>query len=110
MFLSEFCYPVALIPLWLQLLRLGTWQEPKLQSNGELNSIPFVLAWRSVILCSSLLSFLKITEIYRNLTYILAQGSPDLKAAKEVASYLGTVHHEFHFSVQVTEFSCIPSS
>lgn len=29
------------------------------------------------------------------------QGSPDLKAAKEVADYLGTVHHEFHFTVQV---------
>jgi asparagine synthase (glutamine-hydrolysing) len=28
------------------------------------------------------------------------EGSPDLKAAKEVANYLGTVHHEFHFSVQ----------
>jgi asparagine synthetase B (glutamine-hydrolysing) len=32
---------------------------------------------------------------------IIAQGSPDLKAAKEVANYLGTVHHEFHFTVQV---------
>ncbi|XP_058182307.1 asparagine synthetase [glutamine-hydrolyzing]-like [Rhododendron vialii] len=28
------------------------------------------------------------------------EGSPDLKAGKEVADYLGTVHHEFHFSVQ----------
>ncbi|KAJ8503814.1 hypothetical protein OPV22_004700 [Ensete ventricosum] len=28
------------------------------------------------------------------------EGSPDLKAAKEVAAYLGTVHHEFHFTVQ----------
>ncbi|KAF3789130.1 Asparagine synthetase glutamine-hydrolyzing [Nymphaea thermarum] len=28
------------------------------------------------------------------------QGSPDLKAAREVADYLGTVHHEFHFTVQ----------
>ncbi|KAK9142251.1 hypothetical protein Syun_011651 [Stephania yunnanensis] len=27
-------------------------------------------------------------------------GSPDLKAAKEVANYLGTVHYEFHFTVQ----------
>jgi len=27
-------------------------------------------------------------------------GSPDLKYAKEVASYLGTVHHEFHFTVE----------
>lgn len=29
------------------------------------------------------------------------QGSPDLKAAREVADYLGTYHHEFHFTVQV---------
>ncbi|XP_078435284.1 asparagine synthetase [glutamine-hydrolyzing] [Wolffia australiana] len=28
------------------------------------------------------------------------KGSPDLKAAKEVADYLGTVHHEFYFTVQ----------
>ncbi|OWM68720.1 hypothetical protein CDL15_Pgr024907 [Punica granatum] len=28
------------------------------------------------------------------------EGSPDLKAAREVAAYLGTVHHEFHFTVQ----------
>lgn len=29
------------------------------------------------------------------------QGSPDLKAAKEVADHLGTLHHEMHFTVQV---------
>lgn len=29
------------------------------------------------------------------------QGSPDLRAAKEVADYLGTFHHEFYFTVQV---------
>ncbi|KAG2541532.1 hypothetical protein PVAP13_9NG685100 [Panicum virgatum] len=28
------------------------------------------------------------------------EGSPDLKAAREVADYLGTIHHEFHFTVQ----------
>ncbi|XP_021715335.1 asparagine synthetase [glutamine-hydrolyzing] 1-like [Chenopodium quinoa] len=28
------------------------------------------------------------------------EGSPDLVAAREVADYLGTVHHEFHFTVQ----------
>ncbi|KAG8076290.1 hypothetical protein GUJ93_ZPchr0006g45468 [Zizania palustris] len=28
------------------------------------------------------------------------KGSPDLRAAKEVADYLGTVHHELHFTVQ----------
>ncbi|KAE8706854.1 Asparagine synthetase 3 [Hibiscus syriacus] len=29
-----------------------------------------------------------------------ALGSPDLKAAREVADYIGTRHHEFHFTVQ----------
>jgi asparagine synthase (glutamine-hydrolysing) len=28
------------------------------------------------------------------------EGSPDLKAAKEVANFLGTAHHEFTFTVQ----------
>ncbi|KAJ7013153.1 asparagine synthetase family protein [Populus alba x Populus x berolinensis] len=28
------------------------------------------------------------------------ENSPDLKAAREVADYLGTIHHEFHFTVQ----------
>ncbi|WP_409306337.1 asparagine synthase B [Pectobacterium sp. B1J-3] len=28
------------------------------------------------------------------------EGSPDLKAAQEVAEHLGTVHHEIHFTVQ----------
>jgi len=28
------------------------------------------------------------------------KGAPDLKYAKEVADFLGTVHHEFHFTVQ----------
>jgi len=28
------------------------------------------------------------------------QGSPDLRAAQEVAEHLGTVHHEIHFTVQ----------
>ncbi|BBH05710.1 asparagine synthetase 2, partial [Prunus dulcis] len=28
------------------------------------------------------------------------ESSPDLKAAREVADYLGTRHHEFHFTVQ----------
>jgi asparagine synthase (glutamine-hydrolysing) len=32
--------------------------------------------------------------------YVGLEGSPDLKAAKEVAEYLGTLHHEFHFTVQ----------
>jgi asparagine synthase (glutamine-hydrolysing) len=29
-----------------------------------------------------------------------AEGSPDLAAAREVAAHIGTVHHEFHFTVQ----------
>jgi asparagine synthase (glutamine-hydrolysing) len=28
------------------------------------------------------------------------QGSPDLTAAKKVADYIGTVHHEIHFTIQ----------
>jgi len=28
------------------------------------------------------------------------QGSPDLAAAKEVADFIGSVHHEFHFTIQ----------
>ncbi len=28
------------------------------------------------------------------------EGSPDLKAAQEIANHLGTVHHEIHFTVQ----------
>lgn len=31
---------------------------------------------------------------------VVFQGSPDLKAGREVANYLGTRHHEFHFTVQ----------
>ncbi len=28
------------------------------------------------------------------------EGAPDLKAAKEVADYIGTVHHEIHYTIQ----------
>ena len=28
------------------------------------------------------------------------EGAPDLRAAREVAEYIGSVHHEFHFTVQ----------
>lgn len=38
-----------------------------------------------------------------NKSSFIEQGSPDLKAAREVAGYLGTVHHEFHFTVQVSD-------
>ena len=31
--------------------------------------------------------------------YVGLEGSPNLKAAREVAEYLGTLHHEFHFKV-----------
>ncbi|PRQ48724.1 putative asparagine synthase (glutamine-hydrolyzing) [Rosa chinensis] len=34
------------------------------------------------------------------------EGSPDLKAAREVADYLGTHHHEFHFTIQVIYKGC----
>lgn len=34
-------------------------------------------------------------------TSLFVQGSPDLKAAREVANYLGTLHKEFHFTVKV---------
>ena len=34
------------------------------------------------------------------MSYYFEQGSPDLKAGREVANYLGTVHHEFHFTPQ----------
>lgn len=38
---------------------------------------------------------------------IIIQGSPDLKAAREVADYLHTRHHEFHFTVQASFYSNI---
>ena len=38
------------------------------------------------------------------------QGSPDLKAAREVADYIGTVHGEFHFIVQVAYLSRLSST
>lgn len=37
-----------------------------------------------------------------NLHLFSFQGSPDLKAGREVADYLGTRHHELYFTVQVT--------
>ncbi|PRQ48737.1 putative asparagine synthase (glutamine-hydrolyzing) [Rosa chinensis] len=58
--------------LWL----VAIWLNQKLQVSGGHSYIPFALAWS-------------------------LQGSPDLKAAKEVADYLGTHHHEFHFTVHV---------
>lgn len=51
--------------------------------------------------CLSIYFSLSIS-MYIHLLHILhIQGSPDLKAAREVADYLGTRHHEFHFTVQV---------
>jgi hypothetical protein len=44
------------------------------------------------------------------LTVACEQGSPDLKAAREVANYIGTVHKEFHFTVQVCPFSDVLDS
>lgn len=40
-----------------------------------------------------------IKNCYLTIAFLL-QGSPDLKAGKEVADYLGTRHHELHFTVQ----------
>ncbi|KAK8455286.1 hypothetical protein SEVIR_4G119033v4 [Setaria viridis] len=37
-------------------------------------------------------------------------GSPDLKAAREVADYIGIVHHEFHFTVQTYDVTTIRAS
>ncbi|RRT79366.1 hypothetical protein B296_00024608 [Ensete ventricosum] len=45
-------------------------------------------------------AFEKVKTACRDVLW-MSRGSPDLKAAKEVADYLGTVHHEFHFTVQV---------
>lgn len=39
-------------------------------------------------------------KCYLTFFAFLLQGSPDLKAGKEVADYLGTRHHELHFTVQ----------
>lgn len=45
--------------------------------------------------------FFWLVKIASLIVMVSVQGSPDLKAAREVADYLGTFHHEFHFTVQV---------
>ena len=35
------------------------------------------------------------------------QGSPDLRAAREVADYLGTRHQELYFTVQVVSYKIL---
>lgn len=50
-------------------------------------------------------SSLSFFEFYAKFPHFISQGSPDLKAAREVADYLGTVHHEFHFTVQVIQIN-----
>lgn len=57
-------------------------------------------------------SYFMLTCMIEVLTSSNIQGSPDLKAAREVADYIGTRHHEFHFTVQVmtvfiTPYLCI---
>ncbi|CAH1448634.1 unnamed protein product [Lactuca virosa] len=47
--------------------------------------------------------FVGITAAYFLAFCIGLKGSPDLSAAKEVADYLGTRHHEFYFTVQEHE-------
>lgn len=50
-------------------------------------------------------SSLSFFDFYAKFPHFILQGSPDLKAAREVADYLGTVHHEFHFTVQVIQIN-----
>ncbi|KAF7152529.1 hypothetical protein RHSIM_Rhsim01G0237600 [Rhododendron simsii] len=45
-------------------------------------------------------SFCQVILVLIPIFAFVDKGSPDLKAGKEVADYLGSVHHEFHFSVQ----------
>ncbi|KAI3991692.1 hypothetical protein MKX01_038090 [Papaver californicum] len=85
--------------------------------NGELNFIHSVLALRLALnylaaevstTSTSISLFLNVFPYHIFLIVCVParalllsfQGSPDLKAAREVADYLGTVHHEFHFTVQ----------
>lgn len=54
-----------------------------------------------------IIRFLNYLYALRDSYYIFCfsfQGSPDLKAGREVADYLGTRHHEFQFTVQVYKF------
>lgn len=64
------------------------------------NLLSFLCRFFPILLCmyfSSQLCSLSIQFIF----FFAIQGSPDLKAAREVANYLQTRHHEFHFTVQV---------
>jgi hypothetical protein len=55
--------------------------------------------------CQVCLGFNKLEVVLRPMAALLLRGglpsSPDLKAAREVADFLGTDHHEFTFTVQV---------
>lgn len=80
--------------------------KQRCETMGE--STPFLLRWLGgLIRFDTYFTFPflpKVSFRYRKShVRIFMQGSPDLEAAKEVAAYLGTIHHEFHFSVQVTE-------
>ncbi|PRQ48693.1 putative asparagine synthase (glutamine-hydrolyzing) [Rosa chinensis] len=60
-----------------------------LLSGGLYIIITYLLCWLGVKG-----KVLGVREIFN------VQGSPDLKTAREVADFLGTHHHEFHFTVQ----------
>ncbi|PRQ48698.1 putative asparagine synthase (glutamine-hydrolyzing) [Rosa chinensis] len=77
--------------LWL----VAIWLNQKLHVSGGHNYIPFALAWR---LRERFLVLVFNCLCYAN--FGTGKGSPDLKAAREVADYHGTHHHEFHFTIQ----------
>jgi asparagine synthase (glutamine-hydrolysing) len=52
----------------------------------------------SSLICSIIKRLLPDREIH---TFSIGiKGSPDLIAAKSVADFLGTIHHEYHFTVE----------
>jgi asparagine synthase (glutamine-hydrolysing) len=54
-----------------------------------------------LFLFTSLAAFESVTAWPRTHSFSIGlPGSPDLKAAKKVADFLGTVHHEYTFTVQ----------
>lgn len=102
MCLLEFFSREDLIHHWLHLLLLVTWLAQKRQNSGDHSFILSAWALRSVVIvcaCKQLRSSIIVDA--NRFHPLFEQGSPDLKAAREVADFLGTVHHEFHFTVQV---------
>jgi asparagine synthetase B (glutamine-hydrolysing) len=54
-----------------------------------------------LFLCLGLASFLVLCSNWLHSFCVGLPSSPDLKAAREVANFLGTDHHEFTSTVQV---------